>query len=414
MNKIIRKAAVITVVLLLLLALAGCGKAGAAPAAVEVTAEPTPVAAAEPAEEETAPSADADEEAASETVMIPIREITKRGNVILETTFDEMNAHDMEVGDMVTVFIGDASFDMPIGTSYTDVDTGNMLCRFDTEDNEVALGINMGAFATESGLAEKQTIDEDPGYRWDAIAEQIGFALKEKKGYLDEYHVRNLARSNERGDYPDLTDEEFANFRAVEATGIRENRLYRSSTPVEPAIGRNEYAMAAMEKAGIRSVVNLDDSAEEMTAYETYPDSYYSTCAVINPEMSYDFTSPEFNEKVRDSIVFITENQGPYLIHCKEGKDRTGILCAILECCAGASAREIEKDYMLTYRNYYGIEPGDELYDIILKNLTRPLCGMLQVQDLEAPDLKEKAAEYLLSIGLTQEQLNTLTAKLGE
>ncbi len=74
-----------------------------------------------------------------------------------------------------------------------------------------------------------------------------------------------------------------------------------------------------MEKAGIRSVVNLQDSEDHMKEYETYPDSYYSGCAVVNPEMNYDFLSPEFGEFVKKSVVFLTENEGPYLIHCREG-----------------------------------------------------------------------------------------------
>ena len=410
MNKTVRKSVILALLALLLLCAWGCGQsdAGKAPEAA-AQAEPTAAAepAAAPAEEGPAAAQDA------EVVLIPIREIGKRGNVILETTFDEMNAHDLEIGDIVTVFIGDARYDMPIVTSYTDVDSGMMLCRFDLEDNEVALGVNLGDFAAASGLAEKQTIDEDPGYRWDAITDEIGFSLKEKKGYLSEYNARNLSRSNAREDYPALTDEEFANFRPVEATGVRENWLYRSSTPIEPAIGRNEYAMAAMEKAGIRSVINLDDSVEQMKVYDTYPGSYYSLCPTVNPEMSYDFTSADFNEKVLSSVVFIAENEGPYLIHCKEGKDRTGILCAILECFAGATAEEVERDYMLTYRNYYGIEPGSELFDTILKNLVRPLCGLLGVDELETADLRSAAAAYLTSIGLTEEQLCSLEKNLG-
>lgn len=413
MKKSFQTAALLAaLMILLLLALAGCGNMNteAAPAPAETAAMPVSGGADEtPAEP--APGVKEEEPA---VYTVAIREISKRGNVMLDTSFEEMKAHDMEVGDIITVFIGDESYDLPVGNAYTDVDTGNMLCRFDLEDNEVALAVNMGAFAVDAGVGEKQTIEEDPGYRWDLKVGEVGLALKEKKGYLDEYNARNLTRSNEREDYPALTDEEFANFREVAVSGVTEGRLYRSSTPIEPALGRNEYAMAAMEAAGIRSVINLDDSAQEMRDYETYPGSYYSRCAVINPEMSYDFSSAEFAEKVRDSVLFITENEGPYLVHCKEGKDRTGILCAILECCAGASAEEVERDYMLTYRNFYGVEPGDPSYDILLKNLIRTLDGLFGTDGLEAADLKAEAADYLLSIGLTQEQLDTLKTKLGD
>ena len=242
---------------------------------------------------------------------------------------------------------------------------------------------------------------------------ELRLKLKEKAGYLDVYNARNLSRTDVRSDYAALSDEAFANFRVVAVTGMKENILYRSSTPIEPAIGRNEYAMAAMEKAGVKAVINLDDSADVMTGYETYPDSYYSRCKIINPEMSYDFGTEEFAEKVKKSVLFIIENDGPYLIHCKEGKDRTGILCAILESFVGASAEDVMTDYMITYDNFYNVKPGDTAYDIILRdNLVKTLCVLYQIDDIETADLREKATEYLLSAGLTDEQLSQLSEKL--
>ena len=344
---------------------------------------------------------------------VSIREINKHGNLILETSFAEMNAAGFAVGDIITVTAGNAAYDLPVGTSYTDVDNGEMVCRFDLEDNEIALAINMGSFAAKTGVAEKITIDEAPGYRWDVHVPELRLTLKEKAGYLDEYNARNLTRTDNRADYESLTDEDFANFRAVSVSGLRANTLYRSSTPIDPSIGRNTYAMAAMEKAGIRAVVNLTDSAEKMTAYEAYPGSFYSKCAIATPEMSYDFTTAEFAEKVKESVLFIAENEGPYLIHCKEGKDRTGILCAILECFAGATAEEVKQDYMTTYVNFYGITPADAAYDIILHdNLVKTLCGLFGIDALESANLQEKAAAYLTGAGLSEAQLNALSAKL--
>lgn len=365
--------------------------------------------------DDTAQAANTDLAKASEVLTLGIKQINSHGNVILNTTFDEMKAADMEVGDLITVFVGDAAYELPVGTSYTDVDSGEMICRFDLEDSEVALAINYGSFASATGIAEKQTVEEEPGYQWNVRFDKIGLLLKEKQGYLDQYNARNLSRTDAREDYPNLTDEEFANFRAVSVEGIKENTLYRSSTPIEPAIGRNEYAMAAMEKAGIRSVINLDDSVETMQSYSTYPGSFYSKCKIVNPEMSYDFESEEFGAKIKESVLFIIENDGPYLVHCKEGKDRTGILCAILESFVGASAKEVMQDYMITYSNYYHISQADDTYSIILNNtLVKTLDGLFQMQDIEQVNLKEKAKAYLLSTGLTEEQIDILDKKLSE
>ena len=403
-------------VLLLALSLAACGRteanpapASAAPAAAESAPETSEIPAGSAFEAAEDPA-----ESTPESYTVAIRDIRKHGNVILDTDFETMNAHGMEIGDIITATVGEKSFCLPIGTAHADVDSGSMLCRFDTEDNEVSLAINMGSFASEAGVGEKHSIEEAPGYRWDVYIGEVTLALKEKQGYRAEYDARNLTRTNERADYPALTDEEFSNFRAVAATGIREDWLYRSSTPIEPALGRNEYAMAAMEKAGIRAVINLDDSVDEMKSYPAYPGSWYSRCAVVNPEMTYDFGTGEFAGKVKQSVLFLLENDGPFLIHCKEGKDRTGILCAILECFAGASAEEVTGDYMLTYANFYGILPGDGAYDVILSNnLVKTLCGLYGIDSLDGTDLQKEAADYLLSTGLDETQLHQLAAKLG-
>lgn len=344
---------------------------------------------------------------------ITIKEIGKHGNVILNTSFDEMESVGIGIGDIITVKAGDKEYELPVGTAYTDVDSGKMICRLDIEDNEVALAINYGSFAEAAGLAEKQTTEEDPGYKWEIRVGEVILSLKEKGGYLNEYNARNLVRTDVRTDYPELSDEEFANFRAVTVSGLKENTLYRSSTPIEPALGRNGYAMAAMEKEGIKSVVNLDDSVETMKIYPTFPDSYYSLCAVINPEMGYDFESEEFAAKVKESVLFIAESDGPYLVHCKEGKDRTGILCAVLECFAGATADDVKRDYMITYYNYYGVKPEDAAYSIILNNnLVKTLSLLLGTDNFVATDLKAAARQYLISIGLSEEQLNKLAEKL--
>lgn len=187
--------------------------------------------------------------------------------------------------------------------------------------------------------------------------------------------------------------------------------LFRSSTPIEPAIGRDEYAMAAMGKAGIRSVINLDDSAETMRNYSTYQGSYYSRCKILNSEMGYDFESEVFAAKVKGSVLFIIQNDDPASFTAKRARTVPGS-CALLESFAGTSTEEVMRDHMITYSNYYGVSTSDAVYSIILKNnLVKTLCGLFRVDNIDAVNLKEKTEKYFISIGLTEEQLDILGEK---
>jgi len=400
---------------LMLTVFAGCGKAK-----TETAQAPSETAAAQPAEEPSAPpaakpTAGPEPEPVTESYEFAVREVKKRGNVVLDTSFEAMKEINIEPADIISVSIGDQTFDFPVGTSFTDVDVGEMLCRFDVEDAEVALAVNGGSFAETVGMAVKETIDEEPGYRWDLRTDTVTVSLKEKGGYQDEYAIRNLERTNERADYGALSDAEFANCRVVDVPGIKPDVIYRGTTPLDTDMGRNTYAMAFLEENGVRTILNLADSAGEMTAFESYADSYYAACRIRNAEMAYDYASESFAAKVAECFRFILENDGPYYIHCKEGKDRTGIFCAILECFVGAGYEDVENDYMLTYFNFYHVEKGSGTYDAILRtNLTKSLCELFGISDPAQANLEDEAEAYLLSAGLTPEELASLRTKLTE
>ena len=60
---------------------------------------------------------------------IAIREIAKYGNLVLEISGTELLAQGYDYGDIITVNMADNSFEMPIGSNYSDVDNGCMVCR---------------------------------------------------------------------------------------------------------------------------------------------------------------------------------------------------------------------------------------------------------------------------------------------
>ena len=359
--------------------------------------------------------------AAPETLTCSVREIAKYGNLKLSAAASDMLNAGYACGDVIRVTIDAKAYDMPVGSSYSDVDDGSMVCRLTLtdEEDEITLAINMGDFATAAGIAAKTAIDEEPGYRWDyaddlSVPVEVSISLLEAGGYADEYHMRQLVRTNERADYARLTDAQFANFRAVETTGMGKGALYRTSSPVNPELGRNSHADAALREAGVRTVINLADSEKAMKEYPGFAERAYSACSVIALNLSVDVQGAEFADGFAKGLRFLIQNEGPYLVHCTEGKDRAGFVSAVLECLMGASADEVVADYMTTYENYYGVQKGSERYDRIAQsNICKTLAAVFGIEDIAAADLAHEAQAYLTgTLGLSDEEVGWVKSRL--
>ena len=133
--------------------------------------------------------------------------------------------------------------------------------------------------------------------------------------------------------------------------------------------------------------------------------------------MNMNYAADEFRMKIADGFTAMSEMDGPYLVHCTEGKDRTGFVCMLLEALTGASYQEIVDDYMLTYDNYYEInEVKDKAkYDVILdKNLVAMLLTVVGDPDVDltTADLSAYARAYLIDCGMTEDAVDTLVERL--
>ena len=350
--------------------------------------------------------------------------ISKHGNVFTNCPVkDFLGEMGYAVGDTVKVKFLDKELILPVVPTYAYVDSGTaaVIVGIEGEDREgrmVSLAVNMASFAELYGLAEK-SVDENGDAVWKApdgvsYPVKIEFELVEKGGYLGEVILRELVSSNNREDYPHLSDEEYANFRKIATTGIRDGVLYRASSPLNDEYTRTIEAMAAIEKAGVTVIMNFADSKDEAQAYETMADSYYAGCKVIYLDLTVDVLGDAFREGFADGLRFFAENKGVYAIHCTQGKDRAGFAAAVLSCLMGATYDEVVDDYMLSYYNYYGVEKGSDKYNAIAKsNIVAILCDAFEVEDLTSADLSLEAEEYILGLGLTASEISALKANLS-
>ena len=360
----------------------------------------------------------------AEEAPITVTDIQKYGNMVLSISGSDLLAQGFAYGDGVTVTVNGQSYEMALGSNFSDVEQGSMILRvvIKPENNEdyALIAINMGDLATFAGVATKEKTEADPGYVWHynegvEVPVTVTIEMKEPGAYYDSWLMNQLVRSENREDYPQLTDAEFANFRAVTTTGVGENKLYRSSSPVNPEINRNKQADAAAREAGIKTFINLADNDQVMRGYEGFDESYYSNQSIITLNLSVDFAAEDFRSGLADGVRFIAANEAPFLVHCNEGKDRAGFVTAVLECLMGASAEEVTADYMVTFYNYYGVEAGTEQYYAIAKaNIQKSLAKAFEIDTIEGADLAKEAEEYLLAIGVSEEDIAAAKAKLGE
>lgn len=337
-----------------------------------------------------------------------IVEVDKYGNVTLDLKTQVLLDAGLEFGDMLTVTVDGHEFEAPFVTAYSDVDVGTELVRAPGGDGErnIIVAINMGNFS--------ETYSADAG-------DSITLTLLEKGAYLNEWLIRQLVRTNEREDY--ASDAVFANFRNVAVGNMGAGTYFRSSSPVNNELCRAPYADALAKEAGIRTVINLADSAEELESYfaqddfnSPYYKELYEQGRVVFLNMGVDYRSDDFKAKLKTGLEFLIANEGPYLIHCNEGKDRAGFVSGLLEALVGATVTEIKEDYMQTYINYYGVEYGSDQYEKIAESnileALREIAGLPKGADLTGVDLETAAENYLMGIGLSAEQVQLLKERL--
>ena len=354
-----------------------------------------------------------------------VSDIQKYGNLVLSITKSDMDSIGAEYGDVFTISFGDQVLQAPYCTSYSDVDLGNLVLRNDGD--VMILAINMGDFASTYGIATKVT-NPDKTYEW--VFEEgkkledvtLSLVLSGKGEYRDQYLIHQLSRTNDRNDYS--SDAVFANFREIKGGNLGSGALYRSSSPVNNEIGRAMYADELAEENNINTVMNLADSSDAVEGYfkeegfaSPYYKSLYEKGQVIALNMGVSFKTREFQNGLVEGLTFLSKNEGPYLVHCNEGKDRAGFTSALLSALMGLTYDEIASDYMTSYENYYHVEKGTEQYEAVKRSNIDSMLSFIagvETKDLENVDLSAKAEEFLIAIGMEKADIDTLKSKLSK
>lgn len=237
-----------------------------------------------------------------------------------------------------------------------------------------------------------------------------------------KYKALKLKYSKNREDFS--SDEVFANFRNVKVGNIKEGILYRGASPIDNSMGRAKYVDKLIESVGVKFDVDLSDNDDKVRRQFTKKDfasnyfkSLYESGKTICLHMSTNYREQKYHDRVVKAMIAMSQNEGPYYIHCVEGKNRTGFVLAVIEGLAGASYDEMVRDLMITFANYYGIteETDKEKYDLLkaryIDSMLRYIAdgdpytgnGTIELRDLDWVNIMGR---YLLKNGMSEEDIN--------
>lgn len=318
-----------------------------------------------------------------------------------------------ELGDIVTVAIVDYdTLEMPVAEASGDVPIAWFVLSATNGSDKLHLTMHNGYLSEVLGINDVKTPIE------------VTVSMKEKGGFkfgLEMLNVQYMDYYTEN--YPNLSVEEFANFREVRTTGMGKNKLYRSSSPIDNCLGRNLKADSLAKEAKVATFINLADSENSAKSFKDFDSSYYASQNAIFLALPVEFFSKPFEQGLAQGFRYMIEHEGPYLVHCTYGMDRTGFTIAILEALMGATTEEIQADYAKTFSNYYNVveskqialneQQVDFFKAVVLRNLKAVYHAEgVNIPDTDNIDWATATEKYLETFGLTTEEISALKDRL--
>ena len=317
------------------------------------------------------------------------------GGVYIALTIEEFHAIGFRFGDSldITFSNGYTLTDLPCYNGYYTRNGEPLLVCYPGYDYIKACINNGDDLWIIAGLDENCT---------------ASIALHERGRYTGIQNARDITYSDDRAVYD--SDVQFANFREISLL----KGVYRGASPCDNQHNRADIVDSLLRQNGIAAVIDLADTPAKIEGYQNNSDYFmglYRDGKVVPLAMNMNYGSEEFREKAVKGLRAMIGKTGPYYIHCTEGKDRTGFFCMLLEAVCGATYEEIVEDYMITYKNYYGITPDSERWSVIVENVLEPMLNQL-TDNVKTADYAEAAEAWLAAAGMTHAEAEALRMRI--
>ena len=183
-------------------------------------------------------------------------------------------------------------------------------------------------------------------------------------------------------------------FKGLNGKYVKQGLLFRGTEldgVVEPDYKITEKGIATMlSTLKIKTEMDLRKTGEDMLG-DTVTHKYYNSSMY-----KYIFDSDAVISTKNIFSDLANPANYPVYMHCTYGSDRTGTVCFILEALLGMSKNDIIKEYQLSAF----------CYDDFSLNEIKEFIA--EFETLEGETYTEKAENYLLSIGVTEKQIESI------
>ena len=193
-----------------------------------------------------------------------------------------------------------------------------------------------------------------------------------------------------------------------EGTRLRQGMVYRSSYLVNIT---EEGIYQAREELGIRCELDVRTPGEGGAGKKS----------PLGDDIIYHNIDGIYYEGIKDSKrqatlaqeikVFADPNNYPMLIHCSYGRDRTGTLAMIIMALCGVSEEDILMDYELSFFCEFCCNESTSIH---VDGNMRPTIKYIKSFGRTRDSLQYCAEKYCLSIGVTQEEIDSIRSILVE
>lgn len=198
-------------------------------------------------------------------------------------------------------------------------------------------------------------------------------------------------------------------------------RVFRCGIPKDPT----EEDTALLKKLGIRTVIDLrgkDEASQATSLFENSSEFFYYNIPLLeaNPALNdvrlpiwkmYALSLTEYADGYRDLFRLMGNLDEPFLCHCFLGKDRTGLVSALLLGAAGVYEDEIINDYTPSFdliKPFIDREIENDTGLIWDQDISRLQSNASYIRDTLEYLRREHGGinGYLLKTGLAQAEIN--------